>query len=118
MVAATRAFKMSTPTGAFRKSVCDRGRALGQVEGARVERAGDFFLLDHDDHPDADFLVRAQHGRAVYPSRLSLEAGTLLPRVRCRVQPGHFGRDADALGQRFEDTISNVLWAADAVQQA
>jgi hypothetical protein len=78
---------------------------------APVQLASDLFLVDHDDHPDADFLVAAQQRRAVDPAGLALDVSL------GAAEPGDFRGDARAVREGLLDSLAHAFGAADAFEE-
>ena len=76
-----------------------------------MQLTGDFFLVDHDDHPDADFLVAAQQRRAVEPAGLALDVAL------DAAEPGDFRGDACAMGEGVEEAFADAFGTADAFEE-
>lgn len=76
-----------------------------------MQLTGNLFLVDHDDHPHADFLVAAQQRRAVDPARLAFDVS-----LRA-AEPGDFGGDACAVREGVEEAFADAFGAADAFEE-
>ena len=73
--------------------------------------AGNLFLVDHDDHPDADFLVAAQQRRAVDPAGLAFDVSL------DAAEPGDLRGDAGAVREGVEEAFADAFGAADAFEE-
>jgi len=76
-----------------------------------VQLTGDLFLVDHDDHPDADFLVTAQQRRAVDPAGLAFDIAL------DAAEPGDLRGDAGAVREGVEEAFADAFGAADAFEE-
>jgi hypothetical protein len=76
-----------------------------------VQLTCDLFLVDHDDHPDADFLVAAQQRRAVDPAGLAFDVAL------DAAEPGDFRGDACAMGEGVEEAFADAFGTADAFEE-
>ena len=76
-----------------------------------MQLTGDFFLVDHDNHPDADFLVAAQQRRAVDPAGLAFDVSL------GAAEPGDFRGDACAVREGVEEAFTHAFGAADAFEE-
>ena len=85
-----------------------------------VEEAGDFFVFDEDDHPNPDFVVAAEEGCAMDPSRLAFHIPTRCPPVFFAGgvgEPRDFRRNSRAILESLQNTIAKVLRPTDAVEE-
>ena len=76
-----------------------------------MQLTGDFFLVDHDDHPDADFLVAAQQRCAVDPAGLAFDVSL------GAAEPGDFRGDARSVCERVEEAFAYAFGTADAFEE-
>ena len=76
-----------------------------------MQLAGDFLLVDHDDHPDAYFLVAAQQRRAVDPAGLAFDV------YLGAAEPGDFRGDARAVCERVKEAFAYTFGTADAFEE-
>ena len=85
-----------------------------------VEQAGNFFVLDEDDHPNADLVVAAEEGCAMDPSRLAFHIPTRCPPVFFAGgvgEPRYFRRNSRAILESFQNTIAKVLRPTYAIEE-
>lgn len=85
--------------------------AAAHILHTPMQLSCDLLVVDHDDHPHADFLVAAHHRRAVNPSRFALDAAGSV------AEPGDFGRDACTVGEGVKEAFTHVFGAADAFEE-
>jgi hypothetical protein len=76
-----------------------------------VQLTGDLFFIDHDDHPDADFLVAAQQRRAVDPAGLAFDVSL------DAAEPGDLCGDACAVRKGIEESLTHTFRSADAFEE-
>jgi hypothetical protein len=100
-----------------RRSHKDRTRPRHRVPadilrgGGPVQLTGDLFFIDHDDHPDADFLVAAQQRRAVDPAGLAFDVSL------DAAEPGDLCGDACAVRKGIEESLTHAFRSADALEE-
>ena len=75
-----------------------------------MKLASNLFFIDHDDHPDTDFLVAAQKRRAVNPAGLAFDVSL------DAAEPGDLCGNAGAVRERIEEAFAYAFGAADAFE--